>query len=356
MPPEFDMSFDIESLSTTTGTNTSPESLQPDAGMGLGCDPHSHHPHADLGFSIADLMTGHGTGDGGLWDLSGFGDSGKMDLPPVPIAPSLQTEMPSQSTQPQHLQQQQPIRDLSLLENEDQCFPADVCQVHDPRSKIGFIVKAIADMYRGFAQRREAPFMHPRLWSSQIPKTILTAFSAATAYAAQTPQTKGWTLKVLLDAVREVHRDGERATTHADRLARVQALFLLNTMRIFDGDLGMRAAAEREMTVFLAWVKDLIVVKNELEEGLPASAHMLRDKPPKSWEVSSAALKNDHDALGTHILTLLPFSLELDHDRMHKADHHGVLCHNVSPLRPQVRRTFVFLSRSACKPGANEYG
>ncbi|UKZ62318.1 uncharacterized protein TrAtP1_003569 [Trichoderma atroviride] len=82
MPPEFDMSFDIESLSTTTGTNTSPESLQQDAGMGLGCDPHSHHPHADLGFSIVDLMNGTGTGDGGLWDLSGFGDSDKMDLPP----------------------------------------------------------------------------------------------------------------------------------------------------------------------------------------------------------------------------------------------------------------------------------
>ncbi|PNP38231.1 hypothetical protein TGAMA5MH_09802 [Trichoderma gamsii] len=283
MPPEFDMSFDIESLSTTTGTNTSPESLQQDANMGLGCDPHSHHTHADLGFSIVDLMNGTGTGDGGLWDLSGFGDSGKMDLPPVPIAPSLQTEQP-QSSHSQHLQPPQPIRDLSILQNEDQCIPADVCQVHDPRSKIGFIVKAISDMYRDFAQRREAPFLHPRLWSSQLPKTILTAFSAATAYSSQTPQTKGWTLKVLLDAVREVHRDGERATTHADRLARVQALLLLNSMRIFDGDLGMRAAAEREMSVFLAWVKDLIAVKNELEEGLPASAHMMRDKPPKSWD------------------------------------------------------------------------
>lgn len=283
MPPEFDMSFDIESLSTTTGTNTSPESLQQDVGMGLGCDPHSHH--ADLGFSIVDLMNVTGTGDGGLWDLSGFGDSGKMDLPPVPIAPSLQTELP-QSSQSQHLQPPQPMRDISILQNEDMCVSADVCQIHDPRSKIGFIVKAISVMYKDFAQRREAPFMHPRLWSSQLPKTILTAFSAATVYSSQTPQTKGWTLKVLLDAAREVHRDGERATTHADRLARVQALLLLNSMRIFDGDLGMRAAAEREMSVFLAWVKDLIAVKNELEEGLPPSAHMLRDKPPKSWDVS----------------------------------------------------------------------
>lgn len=97
-------------------------------------------------------------------------------------------------------------------------------------------------------------------------------------------RSRGWTLKVLLDAVREVHRDGERATTHADRLARVQALLLLNSMRIFDGDVSMRAAAEREMSVMLAWVKDLVVVKNELEEGFPPSVLMTRDKPPKSWE------------------------------------------------------------------------
>ncbi|EHK26457.1 uncharacterized protein TRIVIDRAFT_35417 [Trichoderma virens Gv29-8] len=280
MPPEFDMSFDIESLSTATGTNTSPESLQQDVGLQLGGEPQSHH--ADLGFSIVDLMNASAAaGPGSLWDL-GFGDAtSKMDLPPVPVVPPLQTQQP-QPVQSQ--QQQQPVRDLSILQHEDQCIMADVLQVHDPRSKIGFIVQSISDMYVGFTQRREAPFMHPRLWMSQLPKTIITTFAAASAYSTRTPHTKGWALKVLLDAVREVHRDGERATTHADRLARVQALLLLNSMRIFDGDVSMRAAAEREMSVMLAWVKDLVVVKNELEEGLPAAALMSRDKPPKSWE------------------------------------------------------------------------
>ncbi|KAL7944772.1 hypothetical protein V8C42DRAFT_80924 [Trichoderma barbatum] len=278
MPPEFDMSFDIESLSTATGTNTSPESLQQDVGLQLGGEPQSHH---DLGFSIVDLMNASASGPGSLWDLADFGDgTSKMDLPPVPVVPPMQT----QQQQPIPSQQQQPVRDLSILQHEEQCIMADVLQVHDPRSKIGFIVQSVSDLYVGFTQRREAPFMHPRLWMSQLPKTIITTFAAASAYSTRTPHTKGWALKVLLDAVREVHRDGERATTHADRLARVQALLLLNSMRIFDGDVSMRAAAEREMSVMLAWVKDLVVVKNELEEGLPASALMTRDKPPKSWE------------------------------------------------------------------------
>ncbi|KAL6878614.1 hypothetical protein J3F83DRAFT_240841 [Trichoderma novae-zelandiae] len=296
MPPEFDMSFDIESLGTASGTNPSPESLQQDGNLHLGGgDPQAHHQHdaPDLGF-IVDLMTAaDGSGPGSLWDLTGFGVSSKMDLPPVPVVPPLQTQTQPMQSQEQHSQQhsqqqqqqqQQPVRDLSILQHEDQCIIADVLQVHDPRSKIGFIVQSVSDMYVTFTQRREAPFMHPRLWMSQLPKPITTAFAAASAYSTRTPHTRGWTLKVLLDAVREVHRDGERATTHADRLARVQALLLLNSMRIFDGDVSMRAAAEREMSVMLAWVKDLVVVKNELEEGFPPSVLMTRDKPPKSWE------------------------------------------------------------------------
>ncbi|KAH6604757.1 hypothetical protein Trco_006464 [Trichoderma cornu-damae] len=220
MAPDFDMSFDIESsLSTTSGTNTSPESLQQDVGLQLGGEPQSHHEHAahaDIDFSIVDLMNASAGGPGSF--------------------------------------------------------------------KIGFIVKVATDMYVEFTQRREAPFMHPRLWAAQLPKTIMTTFAAATAYSTRTAQTKGWAFKVVLDAVREVHRDGERATTPADRLARVQALLLLNSMRIFDGDVSLRASAEREMYVMLAWVKDLVVLKNELEEGLPASALMAREKPPKSWD------------------------------------------------------------------------
>ncbi|KAL7958205.1 hypothetical protein V8C34DRAFT_283746 [Trichoderma compactum] len=287
MPPEFDMSFDIESLGTATGTNTSPESLQQqDVGLGLGGESQHHQHAADLGFSIVDLMNASAAaGPGSLWDLTGFGDgTSKMDLPPVPVIPPLQTQQTQPSQSQQQQQPQQPVRDLSILQHEDQCIVADVLQVHDPRSKIGFIVQSISKMYTSFTQRREAPFMHPRLWMSQLPKTIITTFAAASAYSARTAHTKGWALKVLLDAVREVHRDGERATTHADRLARVQALLLLNSMRIFDGDVSMRAAAEREMSVMLAWVKDLVVVKNELEEGLPAATLIARDRPPKSWE------------------------------------------------------------------------
>ncbi|PTB61313.1 hypothetical protein BBK36DRAFT_122468, partial [Trichoderma citrinoviride] len=118
MPPEFDMSFDIESLSTATGTNTSPESLQQDGNLHLGGEPQAHHHHQhhhhnpqqhtpDLSF-IVDLMTAaDDSGPGSLWDLTGFGVGSKMDLPPVPIVPPLQTPTQTQTQQPMSSQEQQ---------------------------------------------------------------------------------------------------------------------------------------------------------------------------------------------------------------------------------------------------------
>lgn len=268
--PEFDMSFDMDSLGTGTGTgtDTSPESMQQECGGLPFTGP-------EMDFSVVDFMTGNGGATsslGELWDLPGFGES-KMDLPPIPIMPL--------AAQPQ-----QPIRDLSLLQPEEQCLSTlDVLQVHDPRSRVGYIVNALTELHVNFSRSRTTPFMHPRIWMSQLPKTVLVAFTASSAYTNSTPQTKAWTMKVLMDAAKEIHREGERASSHTDKLARVQALIIVNLMRLFDGDMAMRAAAEREMSVLIDWVKELSSLRTELEGGLPSAAHMTRDQPPQTWEV-----------------------------------------------------------------------
>lgn len=260
--PEFDMSFDMESL----GTDTSPESLQPD-GVGL------HQLDPALDFNIVDLMAESAGTD--FWNLHGFGNVGKLDLPPVPVAPVAPLR--------------EPIRELQPY-NGNECVQAmDPLTVHDPRTPIGYITQYLAGMHAPFSQTRCLPFMHPRLWagSARMPQTILSAFAAATAYAGRTPENRSWVLKLVADAAREVHREGERQGLSAsEKLARVQALLVLAAMRVFDGDIGARAAVEREMVVFRAWMEDLIsVLKDELEHGLQAEVNISRDRPPKSWEV-----------------------------------------------------------------------
>lgn len=120
-------------------------------------------------------------------------------------------------------------------------------------------------------------------------------------------------MRLLTDTAVSVHRDGERnADTPYDRLARVQALIILDTIRVFDGDITLRAAAESEVHVLMTWIEDLqkLTVTLEAEAmqhaqdlvgtssvsdegvhgttangmGLGGSTFPSRDRPPKSWD------------------------------------------------------------------------
>ncbi|GAB0134587.1 hypothetical protein EsDP_00002952 [Epichloe bromicola] len=315
--PDFDMSFDMDSLGTGTGADTSPESLQPDIGVPLGIGTHGS---SGLDFSIVDFMAqATGPDDDDLWNLHPFATetTDKLNIPPLPTAlpAAAAAAMASPSMHQQLLphQQLQPIRDLSLIKDcESKCLDVDPLAVHDPNTRIGHTVNFLTTMHRTFAQTRALPFLHSRLWTGQPPKTILTAFSASAAYAASTPSNKGWTVRLLMDAGRDIHREGERAVSHADKLSRVQALLILNSMSIFDGDLGLRAAAEREFAVMLDWLKDLRKVRDdiELEEARRGGSNgcLVREKmPPKSWEVSIYNSQRSSQSGHAFVCTVLIF-------------------------------------------------
>lgn len=276
--PDFDMGFDMESL----GTETSPESQHHHH------IPHHHMPSAqavnmplgpELDFDIVDFMNaGSNANNTSLFNFnSAFTEtSNKMQLNPLPTAPTVEIE-PS------------PIRDLSLLKPDDACIGVDPSEAHDPRTCAGFMVKEISSLHEVFAKTRATPFMHPQLWAGKLPKTMLSAFSAASAYATSTPENKSWIMKLVANSAVQIHREGENANTNAEKLARVQALVVLDVIRVFDGDLSLRASADRERSVLLSWMKELRPIAIELEaeaELLGGGSCTSRDRPPKSWEVS----------------------------------------------------------------------
>lgn len=267
MSTDFDMGgFDMNAcdlgVGGTGGTVTSPETLQ--------LDP-------SLDFHIADLIGSGSHHTSSLWNIPGFAEP-KTDFPaPVPMPP------------PPCDQPRQPIRDLAVLDENslDNCVVADPLLVHDPRSRIGHIVGYLTNLHVDFAQSRTLPFIHPRLYAAHLPRTMMSAFCAATAYANRTPATKGWALRLLSDAARDIQNEGRSGPqSPVDKVARVQALCLVDTMRIFDGDIALRHAAEKERPLLKEWVKELVKLREELEGEADAPIKASRDRPPKSWDVS----------------------------------------------------------------------
>ncbi|KAF7548292.1 hypothetical protein G7046_g8723 [Stylonectria norvegica] len=262
--PDFDMGFDMESLHTgsssnTNTTDTSPESdslandvLQLDSG---------------LDFSIMDLMTSTHPSADELWTLHDY--SSKMSIPPVPEPP-------------------RPGRDLAMLSDlkmdRETCMAFNPLDVHDPRTRIGSVVAYMHTIPTEFAQTRTFPCLPPRLYGHALPRTVLAAFSAAVAYAGRTPQNKPWVLKLIADLADEVYREGARAESHVEKLARLQALVVLDAIRVFDGDVALRAASERQLPIMVEWTLELVRVRDELDEGIAPEILISRERPPKTWE------------------------------------------------------------------------
>ncbi|RGP60283.1 c6 zinc finger protein [Fusarium sporotrichioides] len=268
--PDFDMGFDINNLGGTathsSASNTSPDSLDRVTTSTIDLD-------SPLDFSLIDHLMANDTSVGSeLWSLGDYGNSNsnnKLGIPSVPSMPTTQVV----------------IRDLAIFESIEPCMsdfsPLDV---YDPRSRVGYTVNVITNLYRDFAKTRRLPFIHPRLYGSNLPKTLMVAFSAASAYSACTPENKGWVVKLIADLAKDIHREGERASTPAEKLARVQAMVVLDSIRMFDGDVMMRATSEREMPQFMAWMFALREVEEELKIGDEPAATMLKGSPPQSWE------------------------------------------------------------------------
>ena len=273
MVPDLEMSgFDMDSYGMRS--DTSPESLQTDPGLQLDSS-------LEVDLSFVDILTGSSNsfdGDTFPWTFTGFDDTEKMNLN-LPLAPIAAPSVPKAAPPAA------PLRDLSLYPIKDECLSVDPLLVHDERSRIGALLSQLTKLHIAFVKSRSTSFMHPRLWTAQMPETIMSAFTAANAYVNSTPETKGWTMKLLADASRSILDRGARATTPYERLARTAALLLVHLIRIYDGDVMSRASAEREVSKLFAWAEDLGDLHTELREGTGGLTEASKDTPPESWEV-----------------------------------------------------------------------
>ncbi|KAJ4158923.1 hypothetical protein NW765_012566 [Fusarium oxysporum] len=146
--PDFDMGFDINNLgadSSASTSNTTPDSLDRVTTSSIELD-------SPLDFSIIDHLMANDTSLGSeLWNMGDYGNN-KLSIPPVPAGPVV-------------------IRDVAVLDRADACLadfnPLDV---YDPRTRVGYTVEIITNLYRDFARTRRLPFIHPPSLRLQPPK------------------------------------------------------------------------------------------------------------------------------------------------------------------------------------------
>jgi hypothetical protein len=104
----------------------------------------------------------------------------------------------------------------------------------------------------------KAPFIHPRLYTNEMPKPLQEAYAACAIFSVKTAQNENIAFTIIESKANELLRLPDQASsTPLHLLAAVQALIIFQFIRLFDGDIRQRAQAEKAEPILEAWTEQL---------------------------------------------------------------------------------------------------
>ncbi|KAJ8119895.1 hypothetical protein ONZ43_g3256 [Nemania bipapillata] len=94
------------------------------------------------------------------------------------------------------------------------------------------------------------------------------------------------TIRALSGSARElVEMEACRiVSTPIEKLARTQALFLYQVIRLFDGDIALRAQGEKDMGLLRTWVDELCHIRDNLGDLARLEHSLVKERSPNEWE------------------------------------------------------------------------
>jgi hypothetical protein len=126
------------------------------------------------------------------------------------------------------------------------------------RQEMEFCVSQFVEYPSLWLKSGSAPFIHPSVYSDGIPNPLKAAYSAAAVYATVSPQNSSmaWTtVENLAESVLEDQLNGPWTTL--ELLAHVQALCIIQIIRLFGPDVRQRYLAEITEPTLVSWTENL---------------------------------------------------------------------------------------------------
>lgn len=142
---------------------------------------------------------------------------------------------------------------------------SNIAGAHNAHS-IAYLVTNIRGYPAMFVFHGSTPFIHSRLYHSGLPSVMQNAFAICAVYLTMTETNKVAVFNIMEVKVAELIQESNEASWSIDdNAAGVQALILVHTIQLFDGDIRQRALAEQNEAVLARWTDHLHMrTKNEL--------------------------------------------------------------------------------------------
>ncbi|KAI0483853.1 hypothetical protein F4859DRAFT_512490 [Xylaria cf. heliscus] len=117
-------------------------------------------------------------------------------------------------------------------------------------------------------------------------KMMVCCFATCLLYVSRTPANMAMVMRALSDNARELVDIEVCRVPSApiEKLARSQALFLYQIIRLFDGDVALRAQGEKDMGLLKTWLGELCHIRDNLGDLARLEYTSVREQPPVEWE------------------------------------------------------------------------
>ncbi|KAI0813158.1 hypothetical protein GGR55DRAFT_639491 [Xylaria sp. FL0064] len=157
---------------------------------------------------------------------------------------------------------------------------------YDPKTPLFYVLNRVKAFTAEMATKNTTPFIHERLYHAYRPQCIMSCFTICVLHTSRTPGNMSMVMRALSDSVREfVNAELYRVvSTPIEKLARSQALFLYQIIRLFDGDVTLRAQGERDMGLLKSWLRELCRIRDNLGDMALLGYSSVKEQSPVAWE------------------------------------------------------------------------
>ncbi|KAF2846065.1 hypothetical protein T440DRAFT_472216 [Plenodomus tracheiphilus IPT5] len=161
---------------------------------------------------------------------------------------------------------------LQLMESQaiNQDRPASSGSI--VQARVEFVAKRLARVPRTFVEHGQTMFIHRTQFEDLCPPVLQDAMSACALYCMRTAVNQPFVFQNLQHKCQHLiaNTDALHASRHS-LLAATQALLIYQTIRLFDGDIRLRAHAEADEMTSVLWATRLQAFACDTAPPIPAS-------------------------------------------------------------------------------------
>ncbi|KAJ5796987.1 uncharacterized protein N7518_005527 [Penicillium psychrosexuale] len=151
------------------------------------------------------------------------------------------------------------------------------------QARIVYSVKRLKAFPNAFVSEGKTAFIHQGLYESYIPQPIQDILGVCALYGGKTVANQGLVYRIITQLADRLMVDYAHSSA-VDQLASVQAMALLQIIRLFDGDIRQRADAERTEPHFVELIRQLQHRSQQLEGTEGNTTCPISSEATESWQ------------------------------------------------------------------------